>query len=333
MEPRELERRLKRKELAPVLLLWGEETLLMDEAIQAIEAIGFDAATREFNRDLFYGDEADAETILSAAQTIPWLASFRVVLVRRAEALPRASDDLLVSYCQHPSPSTCLLFTAQKIDPGRPLFATLAKLPWAVRFRRLSAGELSAWVERRVAARACRITPDAVAALVAALGNDLRLLASELDKLVTFVGPAATIDIAVLEAQTRDIGETSAFELARLLSAGEVGRALRTWEKLCASGESAGMALGAIAYHMRQLWRLKLLQQAGASPERIALELNIPTFAVRRVSEHAAKFASHSARQWFAALLDADQTLKRTGLPPETVFEALILRVCLGGKQ
>ena len=33
MEPRELERRLKRQEIAPVVFLWGEESWLVDEAI------------------------------------------------------------------------------------------------------------------------------------------------------------------------------------------------------------------------------------------------------------------------------------------------------------
>lgn len=329
MEPRELERRLKRKELAPIVLLWGEETLLIDEAIQGIEAMALDLATREFNRDLLYGEETDAQAILIAAQTIPWLGSYRLVLVRGAEALPRSSDDPLVTYCQHPSSSTCLVFTAHKIDSGRPLFATLAKLPWAVRFRRLSASALSAWVERRIKARGCQITPDAVTALVGAVGNDLRLLASEIDKLVTFVGPAETIDMPVLESQTGDVRETSAFELARLLSAGEVAGALRAWEKLSASGESSVMVLGAIAYHVRQLWRIKLAQQAGASPERIAMELNVPTFTVRRLSDHAAQLAPDLLRQWLKALFEADQALKRGASPPETVFEALILRLCL----
>ncbi|MBI3326905.1 MAG: DNA polymerase III subunit delta [Nitrospinae bacterium] len=330
MDPRELERRLKRQEVAPLMLLWGEETLLIDEAVQQIEALALDPATREFNRDIFYGDEADAHAILTAAQTIPWLASYRMVCVRGVEALPRTGDEPLVAYCQHPSPSTCLIFTAHKIELDRPLFSLLAKMSWALRFRPLFARELSVWVAQRVQARGCRITAEAISALLEAVGNDLRLLASEIDKLVIFVGSGETIDEAVLAATTGDVRETSAFELARLLSAGELAGALRAWQKLSTGGGYPGMALGAIVHHVRQLWRVKLEQRSGASTERIASALNIPVFTVRRLSESAAKIEPDMLYRWFEALLEADQALKRSGLPTQTVFERLILRLCRG---
>jgi DNA polymerase-3 subunit delta len=330
MEPRELERRLKRKEFAPVVFLWGEESLLVDEAIHQIEAIVLDPAAREFNRDVFYGDEAEAQTIVTAAQTVPWLVAQRLVVVRGAEALPRAADAILVAYCKQPAPSTCLVFTAQRAEAGRPLFALLLKTPWSVRFRRLMARELAAWIEQRVAARGCSITPGAVAALVEAMGNDLRLLAGEVEKLATFVGSGGAIDAGSITALTADVRETTAFELARFLSAGDLAEALRAWHKFAASGEYPGLALGAILHHVRQLWRIKLMQQTGATPERMASELNIPVYTIRRLKPQAAALAPERLHQWLEALLEADQTLKRSGLPPQAVFERLILRICLG---
>jgi DNA polymerase-3 subunit delta len=330
MEPRELDRRLKRKELAPLVFLWGDESLLIDEAILQIEALALDSGAREFDREVFYGDEAEAQVIVTAAQTLPWLAAQRLVVVRGADALPRGADAALVAYCKQPSPSTCLLFTAQRAEPSRPLFALLLKVPWAVRFRRLSARELSVWVEQRVISRGCRITPEAVAALVEAVGTDLRLLASEIDKLVTFTGPEHSIDAEILAALTADVRETTAFELARSLSGRDLAEALRAWDKLSSSGEYPGLALGAIIHHVRQLCRVKLAQQSGATPERLARELNIPAFSIRRLHSQAESLSLEQLCQWLDLLLEADQTLKRSALPPGLVFERLILRFCLG---
>jgi DNA polymerase III subunit delta len=329
MEPRELERRLKRNELAPVVFLWGEESWLVDETIGQIEAVALDPEARDFNREVFYGDEAEAQAVVTAAQTLPWLGLQRLVLVRGADALPRSADPPLVAYCKQPSPSTCLIFTAQRAETSRPLFALLVKLPWAVRFRRLLPRELSAWIEQRIVASGCRITADAVAVLIETVGNDLRLLANEIDKLVTFVGSEPAIEVESLTALTDDIREMSAFELARLLSMGDLAEALRAWGKFASSGEYPGLALGAILHHVRQLWRIKLAQPASASPERLARELNIPAFTVRRLSAQAAAIEPEQLRQWLEALLEADQTLKRSGLPPQSVFERLILRFCV----
>lgn len=329
MEPRELERRLKRNELAPVVFLWGEESWLVDETIGQIEAVALDPEARDFNREVFYGDEAEAQAVVTAAQTLPWLGLQRLVLVRGADGLPRSADPPLVAYCKQPSPSTCLIFTAQRAETSRPLFAFLLKLPWAVRFRRLLPRELSTWIEQRIVASGCRITADAVAALIERVGNDLRLLANEIDKLVTFVGSEPAIEVESLTALTDDIREMSAFELARLLSAGDLAEALRAWGKFASSGEYPGLALGAILHHVRQLWRIKLAQHASTSPERLARELNIPAFTVRRLSAQAAAIEPEQLRQWLEALLEADQTLKRSGLPPQSVFERLILRFCV----
>jgi DNA polymerase III subunit delta len=329
VEPRELDRRLKRHELAPVIFLWGEEAWLVDETIRQIEAVALEPEAREFNREVFYGDEAEAQAVVTAAQTLPWLGLRRLVLVRRADALPRSADPALVAYCKQPSPSTCLIFTAQRTESSRPLFSLLMKLPWAVRFRRLLARELSTWIEQRIAARGCRISADAVAALIETVGNDLRQLANEIDKLVTFVGSEQTIGVENLATLTDDRREMSAFELARFLSAGDLAEALRAWGKFASSGEYPGLALGAVIHHVRQLWRVKLAQHANASPERLARELNIPAFTVRRLSAQAAGIESERLRQWLEALLEADQTLKRSGLPPQSVFERLILRFCV----
>jgi DNA polymerase-3 subunit delta len=328
VELRELERRLKRNELAPLVLLWGEESFLIDEALQRLEGAAIDPATREFNRDVFYGDEAEAHAIVTAAQTLPWSAAKRLVVVRGAEALPRAADAVLLPYCQQPSVSTCLVFAAQRAEAGRSLFAFLLKTPWAVRCRRLQARELTVWVEQRVAAQGCQIAPAAVATLVEAIGNDLRLLSSEIDKLVTFVGAASRIDTACLTDLTVDIRETSAFELARALSAGDLVEALRAWHKFSGSGEYPGLALGAILHHMRQLWRLKLAQAPGRTPERLAGELNMPVFTVRRLGPQAAALDQARFRQWLEAVWEADHSLKRSGLSPQAVFERLILRLC-----
>jgi DNA polymerase III delta subunit len=106
--------------------------------------------------------------------------------------------------------------------------------------------------------------------------------------------------------------------------------ALRAWGKFASSGEYPGLALGAIIHHVRQLWRIKLAQHAGTSPARLAGELNIPAFTVRRLIAQATALESEQLRQWLDALLEADQTLKRSGLPPRSVFERLILRFCVG---
>jgi hypothetical protein len=62
----------------------------------------------------------------------------------------------------------------------------------------------------------------------------------------------------------------------------------------------------------------------------MASALNIPAFSVRRLSAQAAALDTARLRQWLEALLEADQTLKRSGLSPAAVFDRLMVRFCVG---
>src|SRR5258708_39421872 len=63
---------------------------------------------------------------------------------------------------------------------------------------------LETWIGKRAAGLGVKITAEAAALLANFIGNQLRLLANELDKLAMYVGPGATItaeDVRQLAAQ------------------------------------------------------------------------------------------------------------------------------------
>ena len=63
-----------------------------------------------------------------------------------------------------------------------------------------------------------KITPDANTLLANFIGNQLRLLANELEKLATYVGPGATITVEDVRLLSTQVQEARIFDLTDALA-------------------------------------------------------------------------------------------------------------------
>src|SRR5262245_45755799 len=111
---------------APVHVLVGTERFLIERAIALLKHAAVGESIPGFNDDILHGDSTTANAILHAAKTLPMLAKARYVLVRDVDAMDNAELDVLAAYLDSPSPSTCLVLCAEKID-GRTRLARAAK--------------------------------------------------------------------------------------------------------------------------------------------------------------------------------------------------------------
>src|SRR3954466_4787941 len=105
--------------LRPVYLLVRDERHLESKVVQALKAAAIKGGVPGLNEDQIQAQEADVETALAAARTLPMMAKRRFVLVRGLEHWePREGAegkdkltplDRLLEYAQNPAPSTTLV--------------------------------------------------------------------------------------------------------------------------------------------------------------------------------------------------------------------------------
>ncbi|MBC8019009.1 MAG: DNA polymerase III subunit delta, partial [Verrucomicrobia bacterium] len=114
MTSQEFETLLKKGTIPPVCYLYGEESFLLDRTARSLLDRAIDPSLKDFNFNVFYGNESKGVDIVDAAQTLPMFAEHRAVLVKRAESLTAAACEALLSYIHNPATSTCLIFTGTK---------------------------------------------------------------------------------------------------------------------------------------------------------------------------------------------------------------------------
>ena len=168
------------RNFAPVYYLFGDDDYLKDGAVRDLVDAAIDVSTRDFNCEFRRASELDAEAVGSLLATPPMLAERRAVILRDVTTLKKAPRVQLDRYLARPASDTLLILTSPagtKPDP------VLVNTSVPLHFPPLPPERVRKWIAHHATAvLKIAITDDAAELLQQAVGNDLQLLAAELDK-------------------------------------------------------------------------------------------------------------------------------------------------------
>lgn len=192
-------------------------------------------------------------------------------------------------------------------------------------FAKPTGTQLTDWVTRRARAQQRRITPEAARMLVESLGDDLRMLASEIDKLGTYVGEGGEIGPEDIRALTPVARQSKVFDLTDALARRDTSTALVLLHELLASGESPLGIVALTAFQTRSLMQVKLLSDRGMPAHQIASAAGIAPFVVEKSLRLARRFTFAQLEAAHRTLLEIDTSLKRSRMTPELALDLLVL--------
>src|SRR5665647_3898225 len=98
MTPQEFETTIKKAKLPVICFLYGEEQFLVERAVHALLEKAIDPSLKDFNFNVFFGNESKGVDIIDAAQTLPMFAERRAVLVKRADQLKAEALEVMLPY-------------------------------------------------------------------------------------------------------------------------------------------------------------------------------------------------------------------------------------------
>lgn len=332
MTAQELETNL-RKGVIPVLCyLYGEESFLIERATRMLLEKAIDQSLKDFNFNVFYGNESRGIDIVDAAQTLPMFASRRAVLIKRSELLRAEALETLLSYVQNPCVSTCLIFVGTKIDQRKKIFLELKKQGALVEFKRLYDNKLSGFIQAESTFLGKPIEPSAADLLAVLIGNNLQELSSQLEKLVVYAGSRQRVTVDDVRSIASSSKAFTAFELARFLGTKDMQNALKSLDTLFRNGEEVPPMLGALSRHFRQLWRVRELLDQKYPQAEISREIGINAFFLGEYLQQAKNFRRDELRRVFDELYHCDVSSKSGG-HPYTLMHSLVVGICSGGTR
>ena len=276
----ELWNKLKRREVAPVYVLFGPETYLRDLAVKTICNYSFaEGDARDFNETEFsLNVEGNLMAALSAAEQLPMMSSRRVIRISDvrvsatgAKDTLREDDEALVdAYLKRPSNSSVVIFIADEFDKRRKITKLLFDHAVAVEFAELKDAELAKWARDKVRDAGSEIDDRALRLLVTLVGSDVRRLTLEIEKLSVAALPGKLISSEMVELLVANSREISNFDLTDSLFSGRKNDALRILNKILDDGAEPVMLLGLISYNVRRLLMAKDAMSRGIDRGEVA---------------------------------------------------------------
>lgn len=331
--------------LGPVQAIVGEDTFLAEEALERVlaAAIGED---REGALQVLYGDEKKWEDVLAAARTGSLFAPRRAIVVRRAELLKYANapkddgdgeaparrgkgkseEDPVEAYAGDPSPDLTLVLMAAKPDRRRHPWKKLLASATVHDASPKKGRALRAHVEEALRGRGLRFAPDALNELLAEVGQDLRRLMGEVDKLEAYAGGRKEVTADdLLAVLGRGLGQPL-YLLSDAYSGRDVGASLEHLERLLGDGEEGLRILSTLHRSLRQVRGALAMREARAARADIGARLLPPNmqFKLDALLDASRRWSEVDLRHALAALGRADRRLKRGGDAATTLVAAVV---------
>lgn len=247
-----------------------------------------------------------------------------IVVLDLDEAPDELQDDLL-AFLAAPDPDVTLVVTHKSGQRGKKVLDTLKKS----QARILEAPAIKsdrdktdfAMHEFRRAGR--RATPDAVRALIEAVGKDVRELAAACQQLVA--DTTGTIDEDLVDKYHGGKVEATGFKVADAAVAGNAGQALRLLRHAIATGVDPVPIVAVLAQQLRQLVKVGAAGR-GRSAD-VARDLGMAPWQVDKARRGLSGWGPEGLADAIQAVANADFEVKGGGRDPVYAVERAVLTI------
>lgn len=330
-------KQIKKKQIAPLYLLYGNEAYFINETKQLLAEHVLDADESDFNFSSYDLEETPIEVVLEDAETLPFLGDKRLILLHNPVFLTAEKTKEKVEhnlsklelYLKEPAPFSVLVFIApyEKLDERKKLTKELKRTAVTFESKRLSQPELKTWIQDRAKSQHVQITDFAAERMIELVGANLFMLASEMDKMSLYVDQSATIDEEIVEQLVAKSLEQNIFSLIDKIVSRNVEGALRIYYDLLKQNEEPLKILAIISGQFRLIYQVKELSRRGYGQQQMASFLKTHPYRVKLAAGHARHFSDEELANFIRLLADADYQMKTGGMNKKMLIEMFLLRL------
>jgi len=320
-------------ETPSVLILHGNDEFAISGHIEKLYAGLGDPSTAGMNIARFDGRLGlDFEALNKAVNAAPFLAARRVmVLVHPALAFASAeARKKFIELLDKAQPTTTIAL-AEYDELRRDHWL----LKWAAQagpragvhlYNMPKRWEMPRWIESETKKLGGRIEPDAAARLSEMVGEDTRIAAQELTKLLTYVNFARPVTLLDVDRVSIVSAQGNVFELVDALGQGDGKKAQHVLHQLLEE-EEAFELWGMVVRQFRLLLQARELLDAGAGIPEVQKALGLHEFVAQKVTNQAKRFSLSALESIYHKLLEIDEGAKTSQVPLDLALDTLAVEL------
>lgn len=274
---------------------------------------------------VFRGDETTWTRIVDAARTGSLFVAQRAVVVRGAELVKGEGEELL-AFLQDPPPDVTLVLVARP-DKRKTLWKRIVDGATCVDAEPLKGRALRSFVADEIRRRGLRLDEHGLEEILDRVGQDLRRLMGELDKLEAYAGDRKALSADdVAKVLGRGMAQPL-YKLADAMMSRQPTEVLGLVHSLLEDGEPALKMLATMHRAIRQMRVARALVTARVPRDEFASRLGIPPFKTGDVIDASRLWSEPQLRTAIQALSRADLRIK-TGSDAGVALAVMVAEAC-----
>ena len=330
LHPEDILKSLDKGQLAPFYLFYGPGEFRLEKVLDRIRNVYIPESARDFNLEIFYGGETEPVDIITRSCSVPFMAQNRLMIVRRTEKFRADQLESFLPYLEEPVETTCLIFVSSRTDFKRKFYRSIRASGRAVNFHELKDTQVVPWIKRAARELGLEIDGQACAYLHQIVGNSLRDLQAELEKLCLRYGKVR-VDVDQVRELAIHSRIYTIFELMNKVSSKKCAESLSVLGRFLEEEDKRAAPLrilGMLNRQFRLLWRTKSILDMGGHTKDVAKKLSLAHFSAGNFVTQSKYWSVEELERGLRLLYQADGLLK-SGSRPNLVLENLVLSLCL----
>lgn len=314
---------IKLGQLKKVYLLYGEERYLIRQYRDKLKkAIVSPDDTMNFS--FFEGADINVKEIIDLAETLPFFADHRLILIEDSKLFKKGGDEL-AEYLQGSPDTTYFVFVEEEVDRRSRLFKSVMKNGNAVEFKTQTAETLMRWVGGRIKKEGKNITQAAYQAFITKTGTDMENIEKELEKLICYTMDKDVIEPADVEAITTEQISNKVFEMVDAIASHKQKYALDLYYDLLALKEEPMRIMFLITRQFQILLTVKVMSNQGFGNKDIAAKADCPEWAVRKYLSQAKAFSLNQIKSAIEDGVSYEEAVKTGRMNSQMAVELFIV--------
>ena len=314
---------IKTGEFKQIYLLYGEEAFLKNSYKNRLKEAIIGDDTINFAR--FEGKGLDVDELIRLADTMPFFAERRLILVEDSGFFKSASD-ALVQYLPSMPDTTILLFVETEVDKRNRLYKKVKDMGYAAELNRQDSAQLARWAGGILTREQKKITKHTMELFLSMAGDDMENIRMELEKLISYtLGREVITDEDVLAVCTVQV-TNRIFEMVSAIVNRQPRKAMDLYEDLLTLKEPPMRILFLIARQFNQLLQVKDLMGKGMDKGTIASKLKMQPFVVGKTMPQARQFGREQILSYVEFCVETEEAVKSGRLQDRLAVELLITR-------
>ncbi|NTV35686.1 MAG: DNA polymerase III subunit delta [Anaerolineaceae bacterium] len=191
-------------------------------------------------------------------------------------------------------------------------------------FPRPDIKEMPEWVRKEAVRQGGKFAPAAASMLSAHLGNETRLAAQEIAKLLMYVNFNRAVEADDVELLTPSEGPVSIFDMVDAMAIGDGKKATGLLHHMMGDQEPQGL-FAMIVRQFRLLLQVREILDEGGNAQNVVQEMRQAPFVAEKLVGQARRFNIRQLEDIYRRLLQIDEDFKTSQAPLDTSLDLFVV--------